>query len=118
MAGSRPLTHVEERTLVRYIRHLKPRDRALITAQLFTGFRISEVLSLTIGQVLRDGQILEKIGVRPAYLKGHYGKTRWIPVCPELRRALETYLAVRNKNASLRANDPLFLSREHNALGQ
>lgn len=90
----------------------------LITAQLFTGFRISEVLSLSIAQVVREGQILEKIGVRPAYLKGHYGKTRWIPVCPELRRALETYLAARGKNASLCGNEPLFLSRESDASGQ
>jgi len=116
--ASRPLTHLEERSLVRCIRRLKSRDRVLITAQLYTGFRISEVLSLTVGQAIRDGQILDKIGVRPAYLKGHYGKTRWIPVCPELHRALETYLAVRSKNALLRGNDPLFLSREHDASGQ
>jgi len=51
MAGSRPLTNHEERALVRWIRHIRPRDRALITCQLFTGFRISEILALTVGHV-------------------------------------------------------------------
>jgi integrase len=118
MAGSRTLTQVAERILIRRIRRLKPRDRVLITARLFTGFRISEILSLTIGQVFCNGRIADTVGVRPAYLKGHYGSTRWVPVCPELRRSLEQYLALRARRGLLCASDPLFLSREHDASGQ
>lgn len=40
MAGARPLTSSEERLLVRYIRRINARDRALISAQLFLGFLI------------------------------------------------------------------------------
>lgn len=113
MAGSRSLTSTEERSLIRALRRLSARNRALISTQAFTGFRISEVLSLTIGQILRHGHIVEKIGVRPKHLKGHYGNTRWVPVGPELRRALETYLTRRARNEELNPSSPLFLSREH-----
>ena len=113
MAGSRSLTSTEERSLIRALRKLSARDRALIATQAFTGFRISEVLSLTIGQVFRNGRIVEKLGVRPKHLKGHYGNTRWVPVGPELRRTLETYLTSRARKEELNPASPLFLSREH-----
>jgi hypothetical protein len=113
MAGSRSLTCTEERSLIRGLRKLSARDRALIATQAFTGFRISEVLSLTIGQIFRNGRIVEKLGVRPKHLKGHYGNTRWVPIGPELRRALETYLTCRARKEELNPALPLFLSREH-----
>lgn len=118
MAGSRPLSSNEERTLVRKTRKMNARDRALIITQAFTGFRISEVLSLTIGQVVKQGQIADKIGVRPAFLKGHYGNTRWVPVGPELRRALGSYLSRRMQMGECPPASPLFLSREHDSSGQ
>jgi integrase len=104
---------MEERLLVRRVRRLNVRDRALITAQLFTGYRISEILSLTVGHVLHEGRIREKIGLRPGLLKGGYGSTRWVPVCPELRRALENLLCRRAKKEELAPGAPLFKSREH-----
>lgn len=118
MAGSRSLNSTEERLLIRSIRRVGARDRALVATQLFTGFRVSEVLSLTVGQVLdARGQIRAKIGVRPRNLKGNYGSTRWIPVSPELQRALENYLTRRAKREDLKSEAPLFLSREHNTDG-
>jgi len=118
MAGSRSLTSTEERLLIKYIRRIGPRDRAVITTQLLTGFRIREVISLTVGQVLEaNGQIKSKIGVRPRNLKGGYGNTRWVPVCPELQRALAAYLARRAKTEDLKPEAPLFLSRNHSGGG-
>ena len=117
MAGRRPLTHDEERQLLRTVRKLSPRDRALITAQWFTGFRISEILSLTVSSVSRDGRLLPKIGVRPAQLKGRYGTTRWVPILPELGRALERLLSWLGRRYELTPGLPLFLSREHAADG-
>jgi integrase len=102
MAGRRPLFRIEERQLLRVVRKLKPRDRALITAQWLTGFRIQEVLSLTVGHVLRDGQILPKLGIAPRHLKGGGGRTRWVPVLPELVRALRRHLWwMRRKSKSI-----------------
>jgi len=89
----------------------------LVTAQWQTGFRISEILSLTIGSVARDGRVRSEIGVAPRYLKGGYGNTRYIPVLPELQRALEGYLLWLQHRMAISPALPLFLSREHNADG-
>ncbi|MDX2186395.1 MAG: hypothetical protein SFV32_05655 [Opitutaceae bacterium] len=80
MAGRRCLNTIEERMLLSVLRELSSRDCCFITAQWFTSFRISEILSLTIGSVLRDGEIVSKIGVAPRNMKSGYGRTRWIPV--------------------------------------
>src|ERR1035437_1793520 len=110
MAGSRPLTPSEERLLVRRIRRINARDRALISAQLFLGFRISEVLALTIGHVWDGSRIRSRVALPPRFLKGGYGTTRTIPIGPELRRALERYLDQRGRHEDLLPNAPLFLS--------
>lgn len=117
MAGRRPLTPAEERQLLRVTRGLSPRDRALITAQWLTGFRISEILSLTVGSVLRDETVVDKIGVAPRHLKGRRGTTRWVPVLPELRRALESWVGHMRRRWVLTPDLPLFLSREDNPDG-
>jgi integrase len=92
MADSRPLTSGEERHLVRHIRRINARDRALIAAQLFLGFRISEIIALRVGHVWHHGQIRARVALPPRFLKGHYGRTRTIPIGPELHRALASCL--------------------------
>lgn len=91
---------------------MEPRDRALVTAQWMTGFRISEVLSWTVGTVMRNGVLASKIGLPPRKMKGGYGKTRWVPLLPELHRALESCLGWLERRLILSADLPLFLSRE------
>jgi len=117
MAGRRALTPLEERMLLSVVRELPPRDRCLITAQWFTGFRISEILSLTVGSVLRNGEIVSKIGVAPRNMKGGYGRTRWIPILPELHRALFSYLGWLRMRLELSPAMPLFISREGDSEG-
>lgn len=117
MATSRPLTAAEERALVRYSRRLPPRDAALIAAQLGLGFRISETLSLTVGQVLRDGAIRPVVAIPPRKLKGRRGRTRAIAVGPELNRALTRYLSSRARREHLVPSAPLFLSVRRDARG-
>lgn len=111
MKARRPLTEAEEHRVVEVARTLAPRDRALITTQLFTGFRISEVLSLTVSQVCRSGTILPQIGVAPRRLKGKRGQTRWVPVVPELERALKVHLheMEAQSGGSLAPTQPLFI---------
>lgn len=110
MPGRRPLTQLEERRLLRTVRKLHPRDRALVTAQWFTGFRISEILSLTIGDVFRGGHIRGRIGIAPRRLKGGYGTTRYVPVLPELERALKSHIHRLGLKFELRSTMPLFPS--------
>lgn len=112
MAGRRSLSKLEERQLLRTVRCLPPRDRALITTQWWTGFRIHEVLSLTVGQAVRDGQMLVKIGIAPRNLKGGFGRTRWVPILPELERALRHHLQVLRLRFELSPAMPLFPSRQ------
>jgi len=103
--------------LLSVVRELPPRDRCLITAQWMTGFRISEILSLTVGSVLRNGEIVSKIGIAPRNMKGGYGRTRWIPVLPELHGALESYLGWLRRRLELSPGMPLFISREGDGEG-
>lgn len=118
MAGRRPLNKMEERQFLKVTRKLPPRDRALCTAQWLTGFRISEVLSLKISSIVRNGELVGKIGIAPRNMKGGYGRTRWVPVLPELQRALERYLGWLRRRVDLDPDLPLFLSRVSKSDGQ
>ena len=117
MAGRRPLNVKEERALLRVVRRLPPRDRALVTTQWFTGYRISECLSLRLKQVLRDDVLVEKIGIAPRCLKGGRGRTRWVPVLPELSRALASHVHWLRQRWELSPEMPVFISRETNPDG-
>lgn len=117
LSGSRPLTAHEERVFLRHVRRLSPRNRALITAQRFLGFRISKVLALTVGHMLHHGQIRSHVALSPLFLKGQRGNTRSVPIGPELRRALERYLAQRARKHPTPQSELLFRSRFHAADG-
>jgi len=117
MPGRRPLNQLEERQLLRVVRSLNARDQALITTQWMTGFRVSEVLSLRVKDVIRNGAIVDKIGIAPRNLKGGYGRTRWVPVLPELHRALSRHLGCLRQRFELSGDLPLFLSRQDNPDG-
>lgn len=113
LSGSRPLTEREERNFLRHVRRLNPRNRALITAQMFLGFRISEVLSLTIGHVMHHDQIRTHVALPPRFLKGKRGNARSVPIGPELHRALDRYLTQRACKHPLSPTEPVFRSRFH-----
>jgi|GEM_PF-557463 len=117
MAGCRSFTPSEERRLLRVIRSLPPRDRALLTAQWMGGYRISETLSLTVGSVLHHGNLRGVISIPPRRLKGGYGTTRRVPVSNELRRALEVHLHHLRKRWELTPELPLFISRKADSEG-
>jgi integrase len=76
-----------------------------------TGFRIFEVLSLRYGSVWRGDEMLPSIGVAPSHLKGGYGRTRWIPILPELKLALESLRHWLRLRFELNPDLPLFVSR-------
>ncbi|WP_438480840.1 hypothetical protein [Oleiharenicola lentus] len=112
MAGRRSLIPLEERMLIAVTRKMTPRDGCLVTCQWMTGFRISEVLWITVSTVLKAREIVPKIGLAPRQMKGGYGKTRWVPVVPELKRAIERQLGWLRLRYELTPDIPLFTSRE------
>ena len=118
MAGRRSFTPPEERRLLRVIRSLPSRDRALLTAQMMCGYRISETLSLTVGAVMHQGKVRGVISIPPRKLKGGYGRTRRVPVFGELRRALEVHLHHLGKRWELTPDLPLFISRKGDSEGE
>lgn len=112
MAGRRPLEKPELRILIKVLRRTNPRDRALVTTGLFGGLRSVELRRLTVGQVWCDRRIVTQIGIPPRGRKGGRGVTLWVPVGPELHRALEKLIAHRlQEEGEIALRSPLFVSR-------
>jgi len=69
-----------------------------------TGMRITEALSLNVGDVDLDGQ---RLFVR----KGKFGKQRWLPVAGSTVVKLRSYLDLRLAECAGTADSPLFITR-------
>ncbi|WP_229709227.1 tyrosine recombinase XerC [Bombella favorum] len=74
------------------------RDAALFTLLYGAGLRISEGLALNVGDI-------ERISDDILFVTGKGGKERAVPVLPQVRQALESWLAV---HPSPHASAPLF----------
>ncbi len=89
------------------------RDRALIILGTKTGLRISELLSLKIGDVLGEGgRFLNEVYVRRSAVKGKRSGRR-LPLHPTAKFALGRWLVeLRRNGAFLNRNGFLFVSRK------
>jgi site-specific recombinase XerD len=76
------------------------RERALVLLLFDTGLRLSEVVSLRVGDVRPDGTL---------HVVGKGAKERIVPLGTTARRALVRYLGTR---ARASATDPLFTGRQ------
>lgn len=116
MPTTTALTPEQEQAVLAILPTIAPRDRLLITAALRTGYRVSELLSLTIGNVWTDGGPRPAITVTRRHMKGGRGarrraaRTRTVPVTPSVAAALRDYVPGRLA-AGAAPTDPLFLSR-------
>jgi integrase/recombinase XerD len=92
MKGCRALSDTEVPAVVDAIRgRYMLRDRALMVLGLRTGLRISELLSLRISSVWRQGRLLERVHVEKRHTKGRLeGKT--LPIHAQAKIALEVWL--------------------------
>lgn len=71
MIGCRPLSRVELRKVVAAAGGAHAaRNKALIIFGATTGLRISELLSITVGQVVSNGVLRRSCSVRRMYMKG------------------------------------------------
>ena len=118
MAGRKALSPEEEDQVL----HLLPqkfnlREQALIVLGLNTGFRITELLSLDVGQVWERGTVRPRITVMRAHLKGGRGRrrrsltSRSVPVNAAVAAILEQYLFARFGSGPANPKAPLFPSQ-------
>lgn len=87
------------------------RDRSLFLMGLYTGARISELISLEVGDVYQHGKVIKTLELRKAITKGN--KTRQIPLNLEARETIESLIEwKRSQEESLEPDAPLFVSRK------
>jgi integrase len=73
MPGRKPLLENDEPLVIAALKDFSLRNQALIIFGLNTGFRITELLSLTVGQVWDAGKVKPQVRVLRAQLKGARG---------------------------------------------
>jgi site-specific recombinase XerD len=123
MKGSRPLTDREVSLVGKsFAGTFAKRNKALFTVGYRTGFRISELLSLVVGDVMQHGKILDQVSVQRCNMKGGKGKKsvsgRTVPLHPEARAALSVWLENLAKilKGPLDPATPVFCSRVRDKL--
>lgn len=95
MLGCRPLESCEIAQALDVLKgsRTRLRDRCLFELGLYTGFRISELLSLQIWDVARYGKVLERVRVARKSMKGKRA-SREVPLNMQARKALARWLPV------------------------
>jgi len=123
MRGCRPLTGEELRRVSAAFRGpWRLRNLALFIVGHRTGYRIQELLSLRVrdvlarGEVRPDGQVLpediaERVTVARRAMKGRRA-SRTVIVHPEARQAVADWLAEMGRRGLLALDAPLFCSRQ------
>jgi len=112
MKGCRGLTD-DEVTLVSqsFSGTYAARDKALFVLGVKSGFRISELLSLTVGDVWQHGQFVERVAVRRRYMKGKI-QGRSVILHPEAKGALAPWLMTMQQRGKVTPDTCLFPSRK------
>lgn len=92
MKGCRPLSGPEVKEVIGSIRgRFASRDRALIILGTKSGFRISELLSLRIGDIVQAGNMVDKVTVSRSRMKKKL-EGRTVTLHPEARNALASWV--------------------------
>ncbi len=87
------------------LRSERLRDYALFVLGINSGLRISDLLSLSVGDVITErGEIRDRLTLK----EGKTGKTKDFPIGPSARKAVKEYL----DSSSLETSSPLFPSRK------
>jgi integrase len=92
MKGCRPLSDDEVELLqCSFGGTYGSRDRALFLLGVKSGFRISELLSLRVGDVYQHGRVVDRVTVHRRHMKKKL-EGRTVPLHPEAKAALATWL--------------------------
>ena len=76
-----------------------------------TGFRISELLSLTVGDVLQHGRMVERVTVHRRHMKRKI-EGRSVPLNAQAAEAVGVWIDVMQRQGSLTPKTVLFRSRK------
>lgn len=108
MKGSRPLTRGQVKAVLKATHSI--REKALLTLGFATGYRISELLSLTVADIATKGVIHSHVTVKASNTKTKQGRT--VLLNSDAKKALSTLVSWL-KAKGLDHNAPLFVSRKH-----
>jgi len=113
MRGMRPLTDSE---IAQVGQELGTRDRAFFLLGIRTGFRVSELLSLRVADIVNAGEVAQSVSVKRRAMKGKT-EGRTVPLHPEARAALAAWVRELRSLGAV-AESPLFMSREGGAISR
>jgi site-specific recombinase XerD len=108
MKGSRPLTRGQVKAVLKVTNSI--REKALLTLGFATGYRISELLSLTVADIATGGVIHSHVTVKASNTKTKQGRT--VLLNSDAKKALSTLVSWLTAKG-LDHNAPLFVSRKH-----
>jgi len=109
MKGCRPLSKEEVfKVIESFSGYMRLRNQALFVFGCCTGFRISELLSITRGDVIgKDGKLFDCVTVRKALMKGQYD-SRTVHMTASAKRYLLPWLQEQEQRGHILLNTPLF----------
>jgi integrase len=113
MKGCRPLSDEEVKLISQsFGGTFGKRNKALFVVGYRTGFRISELLSLRVGDVQQHSKIVDQVTVQRKHMKKKT-EGRTVPLHPEARAALSVWMEVLQKmlKSTLDPQTPVFCSR-------
>ena len=106
--GCRPLSDDEIARLLLGCRgRYGSRDRLLILLGVYTGYRISEILSLHVADVWKEGQVCTIVRIAAGFMKGK-SHSRSMPLHARVKAAIKTWLLETAKTNPESAHLPLF----------
>ena len=112
MKGCRPLTDHEVNVVAQsFGGTYATRDKALFLLGVKTGFRISELLSLTIGDVYQHAEVVARVTVKRAHMKRKV-EGRTLVLHPEAQAAIQAWLSELAAAGALLPSRYLFGSRK------
>lgn len=93
MKGCRPLTDAEVQSILHFLETTRnpTRDKALFLLGLRSGFRISELLSLTVQDVCPDGHFVDRLYIARRHMKKKM-EGRSVALHPEAKAALREWV--------------------------
>jgi integrase/recombinase XerD len=108
MSQAKTLTPTEIQHMLDYIaqRNYPLRNRVMLLTGLWSGMRVGEIASLTIGDVMNmDGSVKAEVRLTAEQTKGRQPRTVFLP--QKLRDELGAYLVLRT---SVQPHHPLFVT--------